>query len=1068
MQFTPNITAVLGSTNTGKTHYAVERMLARVSGVIGLPLRLLAREIYDKIVGIKGAAACALITGEERIVPPHARFVVCTVEAMPMDDIRAGKFACVIIDEVQMVAHKERGHIFTDRLLYARGTEETLLLGAHTVRPLIEALVPKARFHTRERFSVLSYAGHTKLTRLPKRSVVVAFSAGEVYAIAELMRRAYGGAALVMGALSPRTRNAQAQLYQSGEVDYLVATDAIGMGLNLDADHVAFAALRKFDGQRKRFLSPAEMGQIAGRAGRFRNNGTYGTTGGCLPMDDDDIARIDNHMFEPLRYAEWRNTDLDFTSLDTLQNTLAMKAPQKGLRRIAPAPDEMALSRLLGTHELVGDIKTPAQVKQFWDICQIPDFRNLGSEAHARLLEDIYLGLRENGGQIPGSYLEENITRLGHIEGSVEILSSRLTYIRTWTYIAHKKNWVKSSENWINLARSVEDRLSDALHTKLVARFVDRRTSALLQGIGRNTPMTATIKPTGEVIAENHTIGYLTGLVYAPVASDTKEEAKALSAAAAQVVTPEIDRRLTQIAGAPHETFSLSDEAQIMWAGNQVGALSPGSNLLKPKAALFGGELGTQILKDMAEDRLRDYIQTEIAQKFESLIELGKFAENPEAFKEARYFAGMLFDRHGMLPRAKHFRIINALSPQARGYIRNHGGVFSYYYVFLQDVIKPAPARLISLLYAFVWKKYGGGHKKPFLPPNGLSSAPNDNKYSEASLNMAGYSRRGPRIIRLDILARLHQMIIQANEKFGERKFIIAQEMMSLLGCSYEDFQQVLIALGYESHEVELTPEAFEVEKQRIDFLVLRLRQKQAGVKALEHSPEINDVSDQKMAQPETPPKSVLKKDTLKKKGSQEKTAAISSDETTTKPKAEDKNAADKNTANKDKQKEPKPQKPPLPVGNSFPSNRSKKRKAYSSITDFKVPAAFDDNGDPKYPTTKLVWSRAPIKPKPRRAENPRRRPAADPQMSETALNEDGTPIKRPPRRARAKDKLAGYAAIGKGGKGGKGPLRGKKHTGNKRKTNWTAAPKPKTQESQQADSPFAALSALKLDNKKD
>ena len=714
MHFEPAITAVLGSTNTGKTHYAVERMLARVSGVIGLPLRLLAREIYDKVVSIKGADSCALITGEERIVPPHARFVICTVEAMPMDDIRAGKFACVIIDEVQMVSHKERGHIFTDRLLYARGTEETLLLGAHTVRPLIEALVPKARFHTRERFSVLSYAGHTKLTRLPKRSVVVAFSAGEVYAIAELMRRAYGGAALVMGALSPRTRNAQAELYQSGEVDYLVATDAIGMGLNLDADHVAFAALRKFDGQRKRFLSPAEMGQIAGRAGRFRNNGTYGTTGGCLPMDDDDIARIDNHMFEPLRYAEWRNTDLDFSSLDALQKSLATRAPRKGLRRIAPAPDEMALSRLLGTHELAQDIKTPAQVKLFWDICQIPDFRNLGSEAHARLLEEIYLALRENDGKIPDDYLEANIMRLDHIEGSVEILSSRLAYIRTWTYIAHKKSWVNTSENWINLTRSVEDRLSDALHTKLVTRFVDRRTSALLQGIGRDTPMNATIKPNGEVIAEDHIIGYLNGLVYAASASDTKEEVKALAAAAAQIVVPEIDRRLTQLAGAPHETITISDEAQIMWGGYQVGTLSPGTELLKPKAALFGGELGAQVLRDMAEGRLRDFIQTETSQKFETLNALGEFAENPDSFKEARYFAGTLFDRHGVLVRANVYKAVKDLGKESRGYIRNLGGVFSFHYVFLRDMIKPAPARLKSLLYAFVWEQYGGGDKTPF------------------------------------------------------------------------------------------------------------------------------------------------------------------------------------------------------------------------------------------------------------------------------------------------------------------------------------------------------------------
>ena len=385
MGFSPHITAVLGATNTGKTHYAVERMCARVSGVIGLPLRLLAREVYDKIVEIKGAPACALITGEEKIIPAHASYFVCTVEAMPMGDIRLGKFACVVIDEVQMVAHKERGHIFTDRLLHARGTEETLLLGADTVRSLIQSLVPKARYVTRERFSVLSYSGHTKLSRLPKRSVVVAFSAGEVYALAELMRRHYGGAALVMGGLSPRTRNAQAELYQSGEVDYLVATDAIGMGLNLDADHVAFASLRKFDGQRRRFLRASEMAQIAGRAGRFRTNGSFGTTGSCLPMDDDIVGRIENHSFEPLRFAEWRSTKLDFSSLETLQDSLAMPPIKPGLRRIAPAPDELALSRLLRVHDVRGYIRTEADVRTFWDVCQIPDFRNLGPEVSCPL-----------------------------------------------------------------------------------------------------------------------------------------------------------------------------------------------------------------------------------------------------------------------------------------------------------------------------------------------------------------------------------------------------------------------------------------------------------------------------------------------------------------------------------------------------------------------------------------------------------------------------------------------------------------------------------------------------------
>lgn len=621
-QMPAHITAVLGSTNTGKTHYAVERMLARASGVIGLPLRLLAREIYDRVVAEKGKQACALITGEEKIVPPYANYFVCTTEAMPMLDIQAGKFASVAIDEVQMVEHKERGHVFTDRLLNARGTEETLMLGAETVRPIIEALVPKARFVNRERFSVLSYSGHTKLTRLPKRSVIVAFSADEVYAIAELVRRNYGGAALVMGGLSPRTRNAQAELYQSGEVDYMVATDAIGMGLNLDADHVAFASLRKFDGQKKRFLRASELAQIAGRAGRFRRDGSFGTTGQCLPLDDDIVARIENHDFAPLRYAEWRHTDLDFSSADTLLNSLATPPPNKMLRRVAPVPDEIALERLLKHDEVTRYLVRPSDIDQLWQVCQIPDFRNLGPEAHARLLEDIFITLNENDGQFPNDYLERNIKRLEIIEGGTDILSSRLSSIRTWTYIAHKPAWVKNCNDWINRTRQVEDNLSDALHEKLVLRFVDRRTSALLKGIGANTRMDATVTEAGEVIAEGHTIGHLEGLLFVPDATTTDVEAKTLQKTALLSLAPEIDRRLTQISGCNQDAFKLSDGGEILWDSSPIAKLIAGNELLKPRLELVGGKLGNPVLCDLAIGRVRDFLTNEINQKFESRFAL--------------------------------------------------------------------------------------------------------------------------------------------------------------------------------------------------------------------------------------------------------------------------------------------------------------------------------------------------------------------------------------------------------------------------------------------------------------
>ena len=456
----PITKAILGPTNTGKTHYAIERMLAHSSGVIGLPLRLLAREIYDRVVAQKGTAQVALITGEEKIIPPKARFYICTVEAMPVEK----RFAFLAVDEVQLMANHERGHIFTDRVLHARGMEETLFLGAETARDVLATLVPKIRFDHRERFSELHYDGPAKLTRLPKRSVIVAFSAAEVYAIAELIRRFRGGAAVVMGGLSPRTRNAQAEMFQSGEVDFLVATDAVGMGLNLDTEHVAFAGLTKYDGRRRRYLTPMEAGQIAGRAGRFRNDGTFGTTGDCPPMDEALVKRIEAHDFEPLHYVEWRNSDLDFSSLEHLMESLHQPRPTSRLRRIKGADDEAALERLKAIDEVHDALHTRAQVKMLWDVCQVPDFRNLTIDTHVKLLQDIWRTLMKGGGKLSDDFMASKIDRCDETFGGVDALSSRLAFIRTWTYCASKLNWMHNPEHWINHAREVEDRLSDALH----------------------------------------------------------------------------------------------------------------------------------------------------------------------------------------------------------------------------------------------------------------------------------------------------------------------------------------------------------------------------------------------------------------------------------------------------------------------------------------------------------------------------------------------------------------------------------------------------------------------------
>ena len=1006
MDFSPHITAVLGATNTGKTHYAVERMCARVSGVIGLPLRLLAREVYDKIVEIKGAPACALITGEEKIIPAHASYFVCTVEAMPMDDIRAGKFACVVIDEVQMVAHKQRGHIFTDRLLHARGTEETLLLGADTVRPLIQSLVPKARYVTRERFSVLSYSGHTKLSRLPKRSVVVAFSAGEVYALAELMRRHYGGAALVMGGLSPRTRNAQAELYQSGEVDYLVATDAIGMGLNLDADHVAFASLRKFDGQRRRFLRASEMAQIAGRAGRFRTNGSFGTTGSCLPMDDDIVGRIENHSFEPLRYAEWRNTKLDFSSLETLQDSLAMPPSKPGLRRIAPAPDELALSRLLRVHDVRDYIRTEADVRTFWDVCQIPDFRNLGPEAHARLLEEIFTALYENNNQLTDEYLEQNIRRMDYQEGNVEILSSRLACIRTWTYIAHKKAWVRDTENWIKQTRSVENSLSDALHTKLVQRFVDRRTSALLKGIGAKTQMDATITDKGEVLAEGHKIGYINGLVFTQLKSAGGTETKALAAAAALSLAPEIDRRLTQITGSPHDALSISDKGQIVWSGAPIGKLVPGTHLLSPQIDLLGGELGSPVLRDQAAGRIRDYMRMEITQKFECLFGLKGLSEDTKSFQGARALAHVLFENNGVIRRMDHLQLVRDTDREARGYIRNKSGVFGFRYVFLKDLLKPAPARLMSLLFAFGWDKDGGGRGNPFMPPNGMSSTPSNTSSTEAAINRAGYTRKGPRIIRLDILERLHHLITQATEMRKDNNFQIAQQMLAMLGCSYDDFQGVLIALGYKKITIELTPEECAYEKQRAIGIIGAMDAKQ---KELEF-PE----------------------------------------------------AAKAIIATENEKKEPIPKPPEYDK-----EEREKyvpKRQRVKPLDVYRPRPQFDENDKLVLPTTTEVWTRDTSRrgPRPNASRGAEEGARGDGTYASTykvgtgqsTYRSGGYKGKKAPSKA---DKLSGYANLSDK----------KARRKPKPQKAWSAKPPTKTKTQQDEDNPFAALSGLTFSDKK-
>jgi len=576
--------AVLGPTNTGKTHYAIERMLGHASGMIGLPLRLLAREVYDKVVAQKGEAAAALITGEERIWPATARYFICTVEAMPLNQ----QVEFLAIDEVQLAEDADRGHIFTDRLLHARGTGETLLLGAETMRPMLSALDLDAESEPRERFSDLHYAGPIKVTKLPKRSAIVAFSSEQVYAIAELLRRQKGGAAVIMGALSPRTRNAQVELYQSGEVDYLVATDAIGMGLNLDVDHIAFAASTKFDGRRHRHLRPSEMAQIAGRAGRFRSEGTFGETGECKPFDEDLVRRIENHTFEPVTRLEWRNSALNFASLKALMASLAKPSGNAVLRQNPNALDEWTLRRIALEPDIAANTKGQARVRRLWDVCRLPDFRKAGHEGHFRLVQSLTEHLADPDARLSDEAMSNRMERLSRAEGDIPALQEKLAAIRTWTYAAYRDDWLENPVLWRDKARQIEDSLSDALHEALTERFVDRRTTALLAGLEKDHALMTELTPDGEIKVEGHVVGRLKGLTFEAETTARTLEGKAVRNAAESALMPILTQRLGQISAADDDAFALNADGHIVFDGHPVGQMAKGADWLAPLVEMIG------------------------------------------------------------------------------------------------------------------------------------------------------------------------------------------------------------------------------------------------------------------------------------------------------------------------------------------------------------------------------------------------------------------------------------------------------------------------------------------------
>ncbi len=817
------VTAVLGPTNTGKTHLAIERMLAHSSGIIGLPLRLLAREVYNKIAARAGADAVALITGEEKIKPPRARYWVSTVEAMPRDlDV-----SFLAVDEIQIASDLERGHVFTDKILNRRGRDETLLLGAATMRPIIERLLPGANIVTRPRLSQLEFAGDRKITRQPRRTAIVAFSADEVYAIAELIRRQHGGAAVVLGSLSPRTRNAQVEMFQSGDVDYLVATDAVGMGLNLDVDHVAFASDRKYDGYQFRRLTPSEFAQIAGRAGRATRDGTFGTTGRCAPFEPELVNALQNHTFDSVKMLQWRNTRLDFSSLGALQVSLALVPNHEVLTRAPIAEDIRVLEHAARDEDVRDMAKGAAAVERLWEACQIPDYRKLAPAAHAELVTTLY-GFLMRKGRIPDNWFEAQISQTDRTDGDIDTLSARIAQIRTWTFAANRPDWLVDPERWQGIARGVEDKLSDALHERLTERFVDRRTSVLMRRLRENTMLNTEIGKTGEVIVEGHMIGRLDGFMFAPESAEAGSDAKALQAAALKALAGEIDARAEKLSKAPDDQFVLTSDGTLRWTGDAVAKLVAADDVLHPRIRIIADERLTGPSREAVQTRLDLWLKTHIEKILGPMFELSK-AEDITGI--ARGIAFQLIEALGVLERPKIATEMKDLDQPSRASLRKYGVRFGAYHIFFPALLKPAARGLASLLWALKrddvdWSALTGGQH---LAASGRTSFPADKALDQEAYRTLGYKLCGDRAVRVDILERLADLIRPAlswrpgstGEKpagaFDGRSFIATQAMTSLTGSAGDDFASILKALGYRMEKrpplpVEVAPPVASAE----------------------------------------------------------------------------------------------------------------------------------------------------------------------------------------------------------------------------------------------------------------
>ena len=778
------IRAVLGPTNTGKTYLAIDRMLGHDSGMIGFPLRLLARENYDRVVALKGRRAVALITGEEKIIPPRPRWFICTVESMPLD--REVDF--LAIDEVQLCADAERGHIFTDRLLHARGREETMLLGADTIAPLLKQLVPEANIETRPRFSTLSYAGNKKLTRLPRRTAIVAFSLNEVYGLAELIRRQRGGTAVVLGALSPRTRNAQVEMYQAGEVDYMVATDAIGMGLNMDIEHVAFAGMRKFDGRTPRRLNPAEIGQIAGRAGRYQHDGTFGVTNNVAALDDEIVEAIESHKYDTVDRLYWRNRDFDFRTPRQLLESLSRRPASPLLFRAREADDFRTLKELAADSEVIERAVNPAAVRLLWDVCQIPDFRKVMPDIHVRLLKQVYLHLSTLDARLPEDWVADHISRLDDVGGDIDTLTQRIAHVRTWTYVSHRPDWLADCAHWQEVARKIEDRLSDALHERLLQRFVDRRAPVLAKRRQGDEALFSYVSKAGEVVVEGVIAGSMAGLKFVRDAAQSREETQTLVSAARGTIALEIDTRVGALCNASDDAFSLSRTGRIRWCGDEIAALQRGDTVLRPNINLLRNELLDARTRDRIHARLTEWFDNHLRQKMTPLYR----ARDAAMGAAARGIVFQLSESLGSIKRASARDQITALDGADKKTLTRLGLRFGVHALYFAQLLRPAVQRLRAVLAAVYIghpaPRVGQSHSVP------LGMVPGD------FWELIGYRVLGDRAIRVDSAERLAAAV---RKRLKSGAFAEDAQLVSMAGCGGAECAAVLSDLGCRAEQTD-------------------------------------------------------------------------------------------------------------------------------------------------------------------------------------------------------------------------------------------------------------------------